>query len=178
VCEAALAHVIQNKAEAAYRRGDLFDKRRQRPGACIAPEKTPRNCPAAPMRRETAPGNGMMPQPGDRSTYRSVPAWRPVRQLPNLCASGAQRSKVVFQVRKQLLRAIYISSHPGKTSRKNELVTAKTFNLYNLMEGVARLEFLLHDHLPLLSKRSGQLGAAPIVLEEKLGSQFSTGATP
>jgi integrase len=29
VCEAALAHVIQNKAEAAYRRGDLFDKRRK-----------------------------------------------------------------------------------------------------------------------------------------------------
>jgi integrase len=29
VCEAALAHVIQNKAEAAYRRGDLFDKRRE-----------------------------------------------------------------------------------------------------------------------------------------------------
>jgi integrase len=29
VCEAALAHVIQNKAEAAYRRGDLFEKRRQ-----------------------------------------------------------------------------------------------------------------------------------------------------
>ena len=28
VCEAALAHVISNKAEAAYRRGDLFDKRR------------------------------------------------------------------------------------------------------------------------------------------------------
>jgi integrase len=28
VCEAALAHVIENKAEAAYRRGDLFDKRR------------------------------------------------------------------------------------------------------------------------------------------------------
>ncbi|MCX7309908.1 MAG: integrase arm-type DNA-binding domain-containing protein, partial [Afipia sp.] len=27
VCEAALAHVIQNKAEAAYRRGDLFEKR-------------------------------------------------------------------------------------------------------------------------------------------------------
>ena len=27
VCEAALAHVIDNKAEAAYRRGDLFDKR-------------------------------------------------------------------------------------------------------------------------------------------------------
>jgi integrase len=29
VCEAALAHVIENKAEAAYRRGDLFDKRRE-----------------------------------------------------------------------------------------------------------------------------------------------------
>ena len=29
VGEAALAHVIENKAEAAYRRGDLFDKRRK-----------------------------------------------------------------------------------------------------------------------------------------------------
>jgi len=29
VCEAALAHVIGNKAEAAYRRSDLFDKRRK-----------------------------------------------------------------------------------------------------------------------------------------------------
>jgi integrase len=28
VCEAALAHVIQNKAEAAYRRGDALEKRR------------------------------------------------------------------------------------------------------------------------------------------------------
>jgi integrase len=28
VCEAALAHAIENKTEAAYRRGDLFDKRR------------------------------------------------------------------------------------------------------------------------------------------------------
>ena len=29
VCEMALAHTIGNKAEAAYRRGDLFEKRRQ-----------------------------------------------------------------------------------------------------------------------------------------------------
>lgn len=29
VCEAALAHTIQNKAEAAYRRGDLFEKRQK-----------------------------------------------------------------------------------------------------------------------------------------------------
>jgi integrase len=29
VCEAALAHVVENKAEAAYRRGDLFEKRRK-----------------------------------------------------------------------------------------------------------------------------------------------------
>jgi integrase len=28
ICEMALAHVIENKAEAAYRRGDLFEKRR------------------------------------------------------------------------------------------------------------------------------------------------------
>jgi integrase len=29
VCAAALAHVIENKVEAAYRRGDLFGKRRK-----------------------------------------------------------------------------------------------------------------------------------------------------
>jgi integrase len=29
VVEMALAHVIENKVEAAYRRGDLFEKRRQ-----------------------------------------------------------------------------------------------------------------------------------------------------
>ena len=29
VTEMALAHVIENKVEAAYRRGDLFDKRRK-----------------------------------------------------------------------------------------------------------------------------------------------------
>jgi integrase len=28
VCEMALAHTIKSKTEAAYRRGDLFDKRR------------------------------------------------------------------------------------------------------------------------------------------------------
>tara|TARA_R110001599_G_scaffold352627_1_gene588027 strand:+ start:79 stop:222 length:144 start_codon:yes stop_codon:yes gene_type:complete len=28
VAEMALAHTIENKVEAAYRRGDLFDKRR------------------------------------------------------------------------------------------------------------------------------------------------------
>src|SRR5215470_1622566 len=42
VCEAALAHVIENKAEAAYRRGDLFDKRRKLMEAwanyCMAPK--------------------------------------------------------------------------------------------------------------------------------------------
>ena len=41
VCEAALAHVIENKAEAAYRRGDLFEKRRKLMDAwaayCTAP---------------------------------------------------------------------------------------------------------------------------------------------
>ena len=29
VCEMALAHAISDKAEAAYRRGDLFEKRRR-----------------------------------------------------------------------------------------------------------------------------------------------------
>jgi len=40
-CEAALAHVIENKSEAAYRRGDLFEKRRKLMDAwaayCTAP---------------------------------------------------------------------------------------------------------------------------------------------
>jgi integrase len=42
VCEAALAHVIEDKAEAAYRRGDLFEKRRKLMEAwavyCAAPK--------------------------------------------------------------------------------------------------------------------------------------------
>jgi integrase len=36
VVEMALAHAIENKVEAAYRRGDLFDKRRQLMGAWAA----------------------------------------------------------------------------------------------------------------------------------------------
>ena len=42
VCEAALAHVIENKAEAAYRRGDLFDKRRKLMEAWAAYCATPK----------------------------------------------------------------------------------------------------------------------------------------
>jgi hypothetical protein len=34
-CEAALAHVVDNKAEAAYRRGDQFEKRRKLMDACV-----------------------------------------------------------------------------------------------------------------------------------------------
>ena len=44
VCEAALAHTIESKVEAAYRRGDLFQKRRQLMAAwaryCAAPAIT------------------------------------------------------------------------------------------------------------------------------------------
>jgi integrase len=42
VCEMALAHTITNKAEAAYRRGDLFEKRNKLmaawAGYCITPK--------------------------------------------------------------------------------------------------------------------------------------------
>jgi integrase len=42
VCEAALAHTVTNKVEAAYRRGDLFEKRRKLMEAwaayCAAPK--------------------------------------------------------------------------------------------------------------------------------------------
>jgi integrase len=36
VCEMALAHTVSNKVEAAYRRGDLFEKRRKLMGAWSA----------------------------------------------------------------------------------------------------------------------------------------------
>jgi integrase len=43
VCEAALAHAIENRTEAAYRRGDLFDKRRKLmeewAAYCVAPKR-------------------------------------------------------------------------------------------------------------------------------------------
>ena len=42
VCEAALAHAIGNKVEAAYRRGDLFDKRRNLMDAWAAYCATPK----------------------------------------------------------------------------------------------------------------------------------------
>ena len=44
VAEKALAHAIKNKVEAAYRRGDLFDKRRllmQAWADYLAPENQP-----------------------------------------------------------------------------------------------------------------------------------------
>ena len=42
VCEAALAHAVANKVEAAYRRGDLFDKRRDLMDAWAAYCATPK----------------------------------------------------------------------------------------------------------------------------------------
>jgi integrase len=51
VCEAALAHVIENKAEAAYRRGDLFEKRRKLMVAWAAYCGTPRSGKIVAFRR-------------------------------------------------------------------------------------------------------------------------------
>jgi integrase len=51
VCEAALAHVIENKAEAAYRRGDLFDKRHKLMDAWAAYCATPRTGRIVAFRR-------------------------------------------------------------------------------------------------------------------------------
>jgi integrase len=47
VCEAALAHAVENKAEAAYRRGDLFEKRRQLMAAWARHCSTPLGSAAA-----------------------------------------------------------------------------------------------------------------------------------
>ena len=53
VCEAALAHTVTNKVEAAYRRGDLFEKRRKLMDAwaafCAAPKAAGK---IVPMRRQ------------------------------------------------------------------------------------------------------------------------------
>jgi hypothetical protein len=56
VAEMALAHVIEDKVEAAYRRGDLFEKRRQLMKAwaewCAKPAKT---AEVTPLTRAPAP---------------------------------------------------------------------------------------------------------------------------
>lgn len=51
VCEAALAHVIENKAEAAYRRGDLFEKRRLLMDAWAAYCGTPKSAKVVAFKR-------------------------------------------------------------------------------------------------------------------------------
>ncbi|MGH7022022.1 MAG: tyrosine-type recombinase/integrase [Caulobacteraceae bacterium] len=51
VCEMALAHAIANKAEAAYRRGDLFDKRRKLMDAWAAYCASAKAGTVVPMRR-------------------------------------------------------------------------------------------------------------------------------
>jgi hypothetical protein len=53
VCEAALAHVIESKAEAAYRRGDLFDKRRGLMEAWALYCAAPRSSKVVAFRRKT-----------------------------------------------------------------------------------------------------------------------------
>ena len=50
VCEMALAHSIGNKAEAAYRRGDLFDKRRKLMEAWDRYCSSPRSSKVVPIR--------------------------------------------------------------------------------------------------------------------------------
>jgi integrase len=51
VCEMALAHAIANKAEAAYRRGDLFEKRRKLMNAWAGYCATPRSARVIALRQ-------------------------------------------------------------------------------------------------------------------------------
>ena len=51
VCEMALAHTIGNKAEAAYRRGDLFEKRRKLMEAWQAFSDSKRMAKVVPSKR-------------------------------------------------------------------------------------------------------------------------------
>lgn len=56
VCEMALAHTISNKAEAAYRRGDLFDKRRKLMEAWAGYCTTRKEGKVVPIRKAKAAG--------------------------------------------------------------------------------------------------------------------------
>ena len=53
VCEMALAHTIGNKAEAAYRRGDLFEKRRKLMDAWAAFCEPQTSAKIVPLKRQT-----------------------------------------------------------------------------------------------------------------------------
>lgn len=53
VCEMALAHAIDNKAEAAYRRGDLFEKRRKLMEAWGAYSTTPKSTKVVQLHKHT-----------------------------------------------------------------------------------------------------------------------------
>jgi integrase len=52
VCEMSLAHAIANKAEAAYRRGDLFEKRRKLMIAWAGYCATPKTAKIIPLRKQ------------------------------------------------------------------------------------------------------------------------------
>ncbi len=54
VCEMALAHTVSNKVEAAYRRGDLFEKRRQLMAAWAAFCDVPTGETVIPLRKVVA----------------------------------------------------------------------------------------------------------------------------
>jgi integrase len=54
VCEMALAHTITNKAEAAYRRGDLFEKRRKLMAAWAAYCATPKTAKVIQLRKQAS----------------------------------------------------------------------------------------------------------------------------
>jgi integrase len=61
VVEMALAHAVENKVEAAYRRGDLFDKRRQLMEAWVRASRgsgTPKRPPSSPMASKPLPTSG------------------------------------------------------------------------------------------------------------------------
>lgn len=52
VCEMALAHAIANQAEAAYRRGDLFEKRRKLMEAWAAYSTTPKSAKVVQLHKQ------------------------------------------------------------------------------------------------------------------------------
>lgn len=79
VAEAALAHAIQSRVEAAYRRSDLFDKRR------LLMEKWARYC-----QQEQTEGNGKVLDEADRQGQEEI------TQRPDLSAQYLFAGAIIF----------------------------------------------------------------------------------
>jgi integrase len=79
VREMALAHTVSDKVEAAYRRGDLFQKRRQLAEAwakfCATPSATPKSCRFARRLRRNSVSKTQQASRADSAEVMAEVGW-------------------------------------------------------------------------------------------------------